>query len=412
MTPVRPFRPTWGVVALACYLWIIHSYKLAAGDLAVLALGIGVLRIGQVRLPAPLVFFGAMVLWACLGLTVTTSAPITTETLINLAKLWVIAFCAINVVRTAADLRFLAIVWLGVFALYPVRGALYNQYICHCSTFGRVSWNFIFSNPNDLATFSLLMLGTAAAVGYAERVKVWRYAAIAGVLVLSLLIMLTQSRSAMLGLGFAAVMIPLTSRRRTRDVLLLGLLVGVAAILAPKDVWRRLAGLGNVSLESGMQGVDPEGSAASRWQIWQVAFREIRAHPIMGVGAGMMPQVHREEALRAGSEASVQGVRDTHSTYLRLAAEIGVPGAALYVAMWGAVFARIQRARKRLRVERPRDAQALLFILLSGVAFLVSSVFGSYGAVSFTYMAAVFSWLAAAILERDPWYVPPRLART
>jgi hypothetical protein len=43
------------------------------------------------------------------------------------------------------------------------------------------------------------------------------------------------------------------------------------------------------------------------------------------------------------------------------------------------------------------------------VAFLIASIFGSYGALSFTYFGVVVIATVAAILEREPWYVPPRV---
>ena len=341
-------------------------------------------------------------------MTFTADAVATTDALIDLAKLWIIVFGLVNVIRTAAEFRFLAIAWLAVFALYPVRGALYNQYICQCTESGRVAWNFIFSNPNDLAGLTLVPLGLAAGVAYVERTGLWRLPSLIGVGVLALLVMLTQSRGAMLAMGTAAILLVLSSRRRGRDLFLLTVMV--ASVAAPKTVWQRLAGLSNASVEGGMQDVDPEGSAEARWQIWQIAASTIQQSPLTGVGAGMMPATHRLEALRRGADLTVRGARDTHSTYLRVAAETGIPGLLLYLAIWGTLFARMRRARRFLRAARPREHQMLLFLELSLVAYQVASLFGTYGSLSFTYLYVGVAWLAADILERQPWYVPNRAA--
>jgi O-antigen ligase len=405
-----PLKLGIGLAFLVFYLWIIHSHKLTSADLAVLGLGVGVLaRGGSIRIPMPLWWFGAFILWSWSGLMVTQDATVTLTTLTGLIKVWIISLLASNVVRSAAELRFVVIAWLGLFALYPVRGALYNQYICHCSTGGRVSWNYIFANPNDLAALSLIPLGLAAGVAVVERVRLWKLAASAGVLVLALIIMLTQSRGAMLAMGGAVLMLPLTSRRRARDLTLLVLLIGAAAVAAPKGVWERLAGLSNASVESGMQGVDPEGSAQSRWQIWQIALEQVRKNPIMGVGAGMMPITHRWEASRMNLGPYVRGERDTHSTYLKIAAESGLPALLLYLGMWVSMFMSVRRARSPIKYSRPHEYQFLVFVELAMVAFLIASIFGSYGALSFTYFGVVVIATVAAILEREPWYVPPRV---
>ena len=405
--PMRqePLRLGLGVLALAFYLWVIHSYKFPAGDVAVLGLGVGVLlRGGQLKFPAPLVVFLIFILWNTAGLSVTDSTTITSNAIINLVKLWVITFCVMNTIRTSAELRFLVISWLALFALYPVRGALYNQYVCHCTEFGRVAWNFAFDNPNDLAALSMIPLGLAAGVATVEKNKVFRWAAIVGVVVLALLVMLTQSRGALLALGVAGIMLPVTSRHKARDFALLGLLFGIAAVFAPKDVWTRLAGLSNASVEGGMKGVDPEGSAEARWQLWKVAGATFRDNPFLGVGAGMMPTVSRFATLRQGMQFTVRGERDTHSTYLRIAAETGLPGLLLYLVMWGTVFKRVRSVRRALRYTRPKDSQFLFFIELSMVAFSMAAIFGTYGALTFTYLSIAVAWLCAMILEKDTWY--------
>jgi hypothetical protein len=51
----QPLRIGIGLVALTFYLWIIHSYKIAAVDIAVIGMALGVLaRGGQIRIPFPL----------------------------------------------------------------------------------------------------------------------------------------------------------------------------------------------------------------------------------------------------------------------------------------------------------------------------------------------------------------------
>jgi O-antigen ligase len=402
----EPLRLGLGLVALLFYMWLIYSSKLIAGDIAVALLGVGVLlRGGSIRLPAPLLFFMALIAWGTLGLFSTSSTVVTTNTLIELAKLLIIMFCVLNVVRTAAELRMVLIAWLAIFALYPLRGALYNQYICQCTEFGRVAWNFAFNNPNDLASLALVPLGVAAGVATVERTKWLRLCAIAGVASLALIIMLTQSRGAILALGVSVILLPIISKNRGRDVLLLAVLFGLAAILAPKDVWDRVAGLSNVSVSSGMEGVDKEGSAEARWAIWGVAARTARDNPLIGIGAGMMPVEHRFEAARLGLNSSARGIRDTHSTYLRIAAESGFPGLAFYLLLVGSVFMKLQVARKSIRQSRPREHQLLFYMQLSLISWSVASLFGTYGSLAFTYFTYAMLWLAADILSREPWYV-------
>lgn len=405
-----PLRIGLGLLAFVFYLWITHSYKVDLGDVAVGLIGIGVLlKGGRLHVPAPLKFLGILLLWSAAGLLITKNATVTGTELIALGKVWIITFFILNLVRTAAELRFAVIAWLGIFALYPIRGALYNQFICQCGERGRIAWNFTFSNPNDLAIYCLIPLGLAAAVAVMERVKFWRLCGLVGVAVVLLSVMLTQSRGAMLGVAGSVAVLFLASKRRGRDLILLGVLAGTAALFAPRGVWERLAGLSNVSMEKGMAGVDQEGSAEHRWAIWQIAFYTIQQKPLMGVGLGMQPVFHREEALRRNYNIYVRGAKDTHSTYLRITAETGFPGLIIYMAIWGTLLAKLRGVRKKIRHHRPREAQALLFIEVACYAYLIASLFGTYYMVSFTYLGIAIAWLCASILEREPWYVPPKV---
>lgn len=408
--PQERLRIGLGLAGLTFYLWIIHSYKLPAGDVAVLGLVLGTLTRGvKIRMPAPIVLFAAFIAWSALTMAASANFAISSDALTQLLKLWVISFCIVNVVRTPAELRFLTITWLAFFALYPIRGALHTQFICQCSHMGRTSWNFVFSNPNDLAALCLIPMAVAAGISTVERNKYFRWAAAIGVGVIALVILLTQSRGAMLALGVAVVLLPLFSRRRARDIIAIGALIGIGALVAPKGVWERLAGLTNVSVDSGMEQVDPEGSAANRWLIWQVAMRQVNNHPFTGVGIGMMPETHRLLATREALDWGVRGAKDTHSTYLRVAAETGYPGFLLWMAMWVLIFTKLRRASAASR-NRLREHRFLSFLQLGAIAFLTAGVFGTYGFMSFTYLFVAYLWLAGDILERAPWYVPDKLA--
>jgi O-antigen ligase len=104
-------------------------------------------------------------------------------------------------------------------------------------------------------------------------------------------------------------------------------------------------------------------------------------------------------------ETNVRGQRDTHSTYLRIAAETGFPGLMIYFAMWGSVFWKVRTVRRTVRYVRPKDYQFLFYLELAMVAFSVAAIFGTYGALSFTYLSIAVAWLCAITFERDTWYV-------
>ena len=83
--------------------------------------------------------------------------------LFEVMKIALIGIAACNVISTPRSGRTFVVWYLALFALYPVRGALYN-YVHEITEAGRISWNFFFRNPNDLALACFLPLGLCAYV--------------------------------------------------------------------------------------------------------------------------------------------------------------------------------------------------------------------------------------------------------
>ena len=400
-------RLSFVLAAIIVYLWVIHSYKLAIGTVAIgAALGAVLLRPDRIRIPAPLIFLAAFGLWSAVGLSISSnSASASFDQLLVFAKVWAVVFVIFNGVQSARELRILVIAWLGLFALYPLRGAFYNQFICHCTPGGRVAWNFVFENPNDLAALTFLPLGLAAVVVLLERAKLWRYMALFGIVCLGLLIALTQSRGALIAL-IVTGLLTIASRRQPRDVLVIGAAALVVWIIAPKAVWTRLSGLMNASVEQGMVGVDEERSAESRWLIWKVATAVIKTAPATGVGLGTYPEHHAVTAPTISPIVQIQGKLSAHSTYLTVTAETGFIGLFLYLSFCLSTFAYVRRVRKSLRNTRPREHQALLILQLSLVALLIAALFGSFGVFVYAYLHFGAVLVVAEILRREPWPLP------
>jgi hypothetical protein len=79
--------------------------------------------------------------------------------------------------------------------------------------------------------------------------------------------------------------------------------------------------------------------------------------------------------------------------------------------MWIAVLAKVRGTRKRIKAAWHQEHQFLLFLELGIIAYLVASIFGTYYSISFTYIMLAYSWLAAEVLGRERWYVPPNADR-
>lgn len=396
------FRPTLTFIGLVVYLWVIHSAKAPIGAHAI---GLGVAGVfflpGQIRFPAPLVCFAGFLCWAVIG-SFTTYYQTAEETNIlwDYAKLGLILFVSINVVRGRRDLYYLIVAWLAIFALYPVRGTFFNFMIGH-QYFGRYAWNFIFRNPNDLAALTIPVLALAIAVAQGKDSARWiRYSAWTGIVILPLLILLTQSRGGILALATLGLFILVQYRRQAKALAVTVLVAGVLIVMAPPEVWTRLAGLTAIGDAETLAEVDPEGSAEGRFDIWRVAVAITMDNPLTGVGLGAYPLANADYADRMDVVPQARGRKDTHSMYLNTAAETGLVGLALLLAMLGTTLATGRRHVRALAETDPVAARQLTTLLIGLVAFMQAGLFASLHRVAFLYVYVGIVFAACYVFQQ------------
>ena len=375
----EPVQWTPGLLGLLLYILVITSYRVPLGEVAMLlSLGGAVLGKQRVRFPSYLGWFVAFAVWAVITGMQTDYPDWVKPELITLIKICLIVFAAANALQTAGQLRVFMVFFLGCFALFPLRGAVFNFFIYHSDMAGRAIWNLLYSNPNDLGAMALLQLSMTCAL-LAVVPKGWvKWAAMAGVVALPMLILMTQSRGVFLGLLVFIALAFLGHHRRVRLGFQLILVAAVLASAAPSSVWGRLQTLRNATDTSTLDDVDgAEGSARQRYEIWKVAFKIIRNHPATGVGLGAYRPIHEEYALSNEFNPTAQGQRDTHSLYFNVIAETGFPGFALYVTMLLVVLFNAERARRRCKKVFAIGAKQILLLEAGLLGFLVASIFGS-----------------------------------
>ena len=394
---------TWSVsfVAVLAYIYSAVTYGLPLVTPAMALATLGLFLEGRPpRVPLFIGIFALWLGWAAVGYTSSVDGSATYAQAIVLAKIMLICFVIANVVRDGWRMRIFLIFFLACFAAYPARGTLVNFFIVRYTIFGRALWNYIYSNSNDLAALTFLPLSMAAAVAMTEK-NIWmKRAAIVGLVVLPLMMLLTQSRGALIALVVTGLVFFVlhTKGRRTRS-----LLTAVAASVfilpfVPQSAWERFSLMKNLSTGDLIEA-DPEGSAEARYNIWRVARVIIKENPITGIGLGVYPRAHAMYAPRVGVPVSAIGFRDTHSTYLNVAAETGIPGVVLFLGMIGVVVASCERARWRSKGS-PRAKQLLAFEL-GLLGFLLAGVFGSFAKLSFLYVQLAIMWALADITNRE-----------
>ncbi len=367
--------PTFGVFCLLLFCFVSFSQKLPLGSAAaagaIVAAG---LRRKQFAIPYYYWWYLTYLVIGVIGLLTTSYRWYVTQELIEVVKIALIGIAACNIIYTPRSGRTFVIWYLALFALFPVRGALFN-YVHGITEFGRIAWNFFFRNPNDLAMTCFLPLGLCAYLIFVEKTAWIRWFAWAGVVVIAGVQMLTQSRGAILALSMGILYFALHTQRKVRTLMVIGVLFIAAVAATPSHVWYRMAGLSKLA-SGDMAQVDPEGSAAGRSMLMYLAWQTALTHPLLGIGIGAYPL---ENARIASQNPDVgpdeRGYRDAHSTYIRASAETGMIG-GLCVLM--TVLSSIKFCRAgRKRVEKSPDASRWVMALLALEASMVAYALGA-----------------------------------
>ena len=373
------------------YVFVTTTSRFPIADIGIVVGLVGLLVQGKkLWFPTYLRWFLGLVLWSVMSLAWSMYPAMSSLIITDKVKIWVIMLLGANAVRTPRQLQVFLGAFLLLFLVYPARGITLN-YLRGITTTGRVGLSTgILSNPNYLAAACLVPISVCAALLVRSNNKNWRLA-FAGIMAwLAGAIAITQSRGGLIALmAFAGLAI---SRSRRRGKALLAVLVlGIVVVLfAPKEAWERLGGLSKANRQEGVASVDPEGSAAMRYQIILNAFDIIEDHPVFGTGIGTWPAVNAEYN-------PVLGRVDTHNTYLNVFAETGLVGIILFLGMVGAVLRYANAQGRSVMRIAPSTATAIRLCGAGLIGFLIASIWGTFPYFQFLHFHMLMLLLMARI---------------
>jgi O-antigen ligase len=200
-------------------------------------------------------------------------------------------------------------------------------------------------------------------------------------------IVLTYSRGAILALGVILVMALVFRLLKGSHALLVLAVVGVGVAVVP-DYRDRVLSIG----ESITGATEEKGSSEAADQAVRGRTGEMAAaalvfadHPVLGVGPGAFPLYYQEYVQRAGLEAHTRSRvgpdrgeeprREAHNILLSIAAEIGLAGLAVFLAIVGSAVFRLSRTRRRAASVDPRLSRVATALLLSLLGYLTTGLF-------------------------------------
>ena len=387
------FQWSLTLLGLCIFTFAIITFYVNIAEVGIALAVVGLfLDRNQIRVPFPVGLYAVFVSWTFISSLASVYPEIALAQAVERLKLLVIILVVVNALRTEGQLRFYLLFFLGCFVLFPVRGTLVGG----DTLSGRAVWNYIYNNPNDLAALSLLALGIALAFTMSETSRTLvRFAAAISAMLLFVVILLTQSRGAFLGLiaATATGFLPILAKQPRKAIVLIAIVALLASFVIPTKVWERLAGIKQLTSVETIAEADAEGSAAQRYEIQQVAWQVFRDHPVFGVGLGVYPQANALYAPHLGR-------RDTHNTYLNLAAEVGLPGLLLWCLLFWSVLRYAYRSRRHGETSGLATEQVWIERVLVG--YLIAGSVGTYSALTFPYLMLATLWCSANLLLPSP----------
>jgi O-antigen ligase len=377
---IGPERQWWaGAVR---HLGIRYIYTLALVTAISMAIHFRELRYGTRFLLGHekwiLVFLGAI--WLSVAISPATVGRYTTldHPSVKFTKVVIFVFMMTHVVTTEKRMNLLLWVLIaGAFVLgWQAYDTPYRQFL-----YGRLErvGGPDFAESNVLAAYLACMLPIIglqfARTGWAGKLA----CLVAGAFATNAIV-LTRSRTPILGLGAAGILAIVFAPRQYRLWVVLALVVFMAGglYLSDPQFLDRASTVFRPTEER-------DASSRSRLEIWSAASRMLRAKPL-GVGIGNFHQT-------IGRYAPEYEGRDAHNTYLRCACELGIQGIASFGVVIASAFWLLRRTVQQA-VDLPEEQRKRVVFLCYGLALSIAAILACGITITLLYVEALW-WVLA-----------------
>ena len=316
----------------------------------------------------------------------------------NFLKTFVMFFVIAGAIRGPRDLE--RLMWI-----YFLAATIYAAVtITRFDDGGTAGWRLgklYYYDANDFATFALTAVPFGLYGVRTARSALTRGLAAAGLVILMLAFLRTGSRG-----GFVALIVMggyLLVRYKTVRLQWRLAAVGVALVVAltaaSSEYWERM---GTIFAGDDYNRTDESG----RMQIWQRGIGYMLSRPVFGVGPNNFPTAEGTLSEFATRQQYGAGVRwnAPHNSFVQVAAELGIVGIVLFVALFVTAFKALRVAGWRRRT--PRGEPALLSQTLTAalLAFAAGAFFLTLAYTEMLYVLLAFTvgWYKVASFRPRP----------
>ena len=233
-------------------------------------------------------------------------------------------------------------------------------------------------NPNLLAGFLVVVMSLAVGIGlHTENIpgKVLLFVLVA---VLGICLVLTYSRGAWLSV---VAVTALCGRLYNRKVLWVFLVIPVLALVCHDGVMERLLSIFNPT----------DTSSTLRIALWESTVAMILDKPLLGIGWGSYWLVYPDYDFFLNNPAAT--IVHAHNMYLHIAAEIGIPGLMVFLAI---IYGHTRKAIQVLAQTQNTWVAGVMLGTVAAVLGLAVNGFTDY--IMFNVQMSMLFWLLNALI--------------
>lgn len=310
----------------------------------------------------------------------------------NIATNIIIFIVMVNAARSKGRLNILFLLALAISCVLSVKA--FNEYRAgHFSSEGyRVDGegNAAFGNTNDLAIFLVIALPIAVALSLATRNIFLKIAYIACALLNLIVMVVTFSRGAFLGMiGVGLTLLwKLSYRNRYAAIGAFALFGGAFLLVAPGNYWLRIASIFS-------SGLDPNGSSTLRSIHLVQSFWTSLRHPFFGIGIDNFKFVSIRSQV-------------THNAYTQVSSEMGLAAVILYAMFIVAPLRRL-RSIEQACIGKSREQRYYYYLSVglqaSLIGYMISSTFLSVAHYWFIYHLVGYTVILRRIYQSETGHI-------
>ncbi|HEX3867898.1 MAG TPA: O-antigen ligase family protein, partial [Gemmatimonadaceae bacterium] len=255
-------------------------------------------------------------------------------------------------------------------------------------------------DANDVGCIVVLTLPLAILVFQTSK-GLWRLISLAGLACIGIVIPMTASRGAFVGMIFvgAALLIFLPGVSLMKRVVWLGGVIGIMVAVAPASYWHSMKNI----------VTDPKSdynwdAGQGRKQLAERGIGYMLRYPVFGIGIGNFGRAEIDETLSDYAAASLlkhRGYRASapHNSWVQAGAETGILGLLVWIALvigsaWGMVKLRKEMPKSWAKSDNPDQRYmylATLYVPIAILGFTVCATFVSFAWYDQSYVLPAIS---------------------